>query len=289
MCSISERLALVDSHCHLDLPQFDVDRAAVIERARQAGVRWSVLPGIEPAQWANAQALAEQEADLYWAPGLHPNSADQWSAATAAQLREALTRPKVVALGEIGLDCHWKIVPPAVQQAAFEAQLALAAEAGLPVIIHCRDANVEVMKTLRGWVNGAAFRQSPLAKRPFTGVLHAFPGDLAMAEEAYAWNFVVGLGGPVTFKNAKALHTVAAGLRLDRLMLETDAPYLTPHPHRGTRNEPAYTELICRQIAALHNMAAAEVAAITTQVAVQFYRVPPVLPVTAAHPAIRQQ
>lgn len=114
------------------------------------------------------------------------------------------------------------------------------------------------MRTLRTWVNGAA-RQSPLAKWPFAGVLHAFPGDLAMAEEAYAWNFVVGLAGPVTFKNAKALHTLAAGLRLDRLMLETDAPYLTPHPHRGTRQRAGlYGADFCRRIAALHNMAAAE-------------------------------
>lgn len=268
---MSSILPLVDSHCHLDLPQFDDNRGEVLARARAVGVQALVIPGIDLPHIRQAQALAAAEADVYIAVGIHPNSSDGWTDEAAAEIRQLARAPKVVAYGEIGLDYHWDTVPRSQQQTAFEAQLDLAAELGLPVIIHSRDANEDVAATLAAWVKGAAFAASPLAARPFAGVLHAFSGDIALAQAAYEWNFVISLGGPVTFKNARALHALVPQLRLDRLMLETDAPYLTPHPHRGQRNEPAYVALVCEELARLAGVTPQAVAHTTTAVAQRFF------------------
>ncbi len=265
---------LVDSHCHLDLDQFDADRDAVLARAAAAGLRALINPGIDLAHSRAAIKLAQSIDGVYAAVGIHPTSSSDFTMAHIDALRALAAEEGVVAIGEIGLDFYWRDVPPAIQHEAFEAQLALAAELGLPVIIHSRDANDAVAKVLRKWVAGAHFRGSPLAQRPFAGVLHAFSGDAALAEEAYSWGFVLGLGGPVTFRNAHALHALAQELRPDRLMLETDAPYLTPHPHRGKRNEPAYVALVCAALAGLTGLAVDEVAARTTAVASTFYGLP---------------
>ena len=262
---------LVDSHCHLDLDLFDGDREDVIARAVTAGVRALVNPGIDLAHSRSAIALARRVPGVFAAVGIHPTSSGEFTQADIDSLRTLASEQGVVAIGEIGLDYYWKDVPPARQQAAFEAQLALAAELGLPVIIHSRDANDAVAATLRAWVAGTHFRTSALARRPYAGVLHAYSGDAALAEEAYGWGFVLGLGGPVTFRNAHALQALVPVLRLDRLMLETDAPYLTPHPHRGKRNEPAYVALVCGALAQLYALPEAEVAAATTAVAATFY------------------
>lgn len=264
---------LVDSHCHLDLEQFDADRSAVWARARAEGVGWLVIPGIDPAQNRQALALAKQQPGWYVAVGVHPNSAGAFDSAVLDEVRELAGYDKVVAIGEIGLDYYWNKVAPEQQRQAFVQQLDLAAELGLPVIIHSRDANADVADVLRAWVGSAHFRASPLAKRPFAGVLHAFSGDQALAEEAYGWNFVLSLGGPVTFRNAHALHALAPQLRLDRLMLETDAPYLTPHPLRGQRNEPARLALVVEQLSRLYGIAPALIAAATTGVAQRFFQV----------------
>ncbi len=262
---------LVDSHCHLDLQQFDADRAVVVANARAAGVKLIVNPGIDLDHCRCALTLADAIPELYVAVGIHPNSADQFDAATPDALRRLVEHPKVVAIGEIGLDFYWDTVAPAVQRQAFLRQLDLAAALGLPVIIHSRDANAAVAEVLRTWVASAAFKTSRLAQRPFAGVLHAFSGGLALAEEAYTWNFVLGLGGPATYRNARDLHALIPALRLDRLLLETDAPYLTPHPHRGQRNEPAYVGLVCAQVAQLCGVTPEVVAAETTATALRFY------------------
>jgi TatD DNase family protein len=262
---------LVDSHCHIDLQQFDADRADVLVRARAVGVALIVIPGIDLAQCRQALALVEETDWLYVAVGLHPNSAADFDDGTIDALRAMAAHRKVVALGEIGLDFYWDKATPDVQQRAFVRQLELAAELGLPVIIHSRNANAAVAEVLSSWVTSAAFAASPLAERPFAGVLHAFNGGLALAEQAYNWNFVLGLGGPVTFRNAHALRALVPALRLDRLMLETDAPYLAPHPHRGRRNEPAYIALVCEQLAQLYALPPAEIARRTTATALRFY------------------
>lgn len=264
---------LVDSHCHLDLNQFDADRDEAVERARRQGVRMIVNPGIDLDHCRRALALADRYPAVYAAVGFHPNSSNQYEPSKLTDLRALAAHPKVVAIGEIGLDYYWNKVDPAQQAIAFREQLDLAAELGLPVIIHSREANEDVAATLETWVESSAFRSSALARRPFAGVLHAFSGDLAWAQRAYDWNFVLSLGGPVTYKNARSLHALVPQLRLERLMLETDAPYLTPHPHRGERNEPGYVALIAAQMAALYGLSVTEIAAETSAVALRFYGV----------------
>lgn len=263
---------LVDSHCHLDLEHFAADRDEVLERARAAGVRAIVNPGLDVEGCRALLDLADATPELYAAVGVHPNSTAEFSLADVEALRALAGHPKVVAIGEIGLDYYWKKVDVPTQQDAFEQQLGLAAELGLPVIIHCRDANDDVAAVLRHWVGGAAFQSSSLAQRRLAGVLHAFPGDLALAEEAYGWGFVVGLGGPVTFRNARSLRDLVAQLRLDRMVIETDAPYLTPHPHRGERNEPAYVALVAQELAHLCSRTVDEVAQATTAVAAELFK-----------------
>lgn len=262
---------LVDSHCHLDLPHFDEDRDGVLERARAAGVGLIVIPGIDLEQCRGALALAESVPELCVAVGVHPNSSGDFSPGTVETLRELAAHPKVVAIGEIGLDYYWDRVTPERQAAAFQSQLDLAAALGLPVIIHNRDASEDVAATLERWVRSERFRLSPLAARPFAGVLHAFGGDLALAERAYGWNFLLGIAGPVTFKNARGMHALLPDLRQDRLLIETDAPYLTPHPYRGKRNEPAYVALVAEKIGELVGESSTAVAQRTGELARIFF------------------
>ena len=262
---------LVDSHCHLDLAHFDEDRAAVLERARAARIRRIVIPGIDVEQCRGALALAEQTPEIYVAVGVHPNSSGDFEAATVDELRQLAAHPKVVAIGEIGLDYYWDKATPAQQAVAFRAQLALAAALGLPVIIHNRDASDDVAAILEDWVQSADFRNSPLAIRPYAGVLHAFGGDVALAERAYSWNFLLGIAGPVTFKNARQMHELVPQLRADRLLIETDAPYLTPHPYRGKRNEPGYVALVAEKVAQLTATSLADVAQRTSALALAFF------------------
>ena len=258
---------LVDSHCHLDLEQFDADRAAVLERAQAQGVRMIVNPGIDLVHSQQAIALADLHPQVYAAVGIHPNSSADFSEQTLTKLSALAEHPKVVAIGEIGLDYHWETVSRPTQAQAFRAQLDLAAELGLPVIIHNREASTDLAQILDAWAASARTRNSPLAKRPFWGVLHAFSGDAALAQAAVSWNFAIGLGGPVTFKNAHDLHNLAPQLCLDHLLLETDAPWLTPHPFRGKRNEPAYVALVAARLAELLAVPVEEIAARTTAVA----------------------
>ncbi|MCY4412261.1 MAG: TatD family hydrolase [Caldilineaceae bacterium] len=258
---------LVDSHCHLDLEQFDADRAAVLERAQAQGVRMIVNPGIDLVHSQQAIALADLHPQVYAAVGIHPNSSADFSEQTLTKLSALAEHPKVVAIGEIGLDYHWETVSRPTQAQAFRAQLDLAAELGLPVIIHNREASTDLAQILDAWAASARTRNSPLAKRPFWGVLHAFSGDAALAQAAFSWNFAIGLGGPVTFKNAQDLHNLAPQLCLDHLLLETDAPWLTPHPFRGKRNEPAYVALVAARLAELLAVPVEEIAARTTAVA----------------------
>ena len=262
---------LIDSHCHLDLEQFDGDRDEVVARAAENGVRIIVNPGIELYHCRQAIALSERYSAVYAAVGIHPNSSADYSPALLKELREMAAHPKVVAIGEIGLDYYWDKATQEQQKRALRDQLALAAELGLPVIIHSRESNDDVAVELRNWVQSDAFKRSNLVHRPFAGVLHAFSGDSALAEEAYSWGFVLSLGGPVTFKNAHDLHELAPKLHLDRLMLETDAPFLTPHPHRGKRNEPGYVRLVCERLAELYEVPVQEIAARSTEVAKQFF------------------
>jgi TatD DNase family protein len=255
---------LVDTHCHLDLRQFDGDREKVIARAAAAGVRILVNPGIDPESCERAIALAERHAGIYAAVGVHPNECIGFDDSTLAALHRMASHPKVVAIGEIGLDYYWQRVPHEQQKSALRAQLELAGELGLPVILHSRESNPDLLCELSQW--GAAIRKKRGAAA-MIGVWHAFSGDVAEADAAYKLGLALGLGGPVTFPNARKLRELAPRLRLDRLLVETDSPYLTPHPHRGERNEPGYVPLVAQELAVLLDMTVDVVAEQTTAAA----------------------
>lgn len=281
-------MEFVDTHCHLDLKQFDPDREAVLERAAMAGVTRIINPAIDLDSCRRVLALADRYPEVYAAVGVHPNDCGEFDEDTVTALRDLAQHPKVVAIGEIGLDYYWERVPHAQQMRAFRAQLSLAAELGLPVILHARNPASGAMtctadllrEVTQGWSetrtlrrSGAGLTQaeSTAGDRRVAGVWHAFSGALQDAELACAAGLVLGLGGPVTFQNARRLQALVPQLPLDRLLLETDAPYLAPHPHRGQRNEPAYLPLIAADLAQLTGITASEVASHTTTTAAQCF------------------
>lgn len=253
---------LTDTHCHLDLPHFDSDREAVILRAREAGVGRMVIPGIDLAQSRRAVALAEQYPEIRVAVGVHPNDAQHFGENEIEELRELARHPKVDAIGEIGIDLHWKTTPLEQQQNAFRAQLRVATELNKPVIIHDREAHAEVLAVLRE------------AAPPAGVVLHSFSGDMALANEAVALGFYLGVDGPLTYKKNAGLRAIFAAVPLDRILIETDAPYLTPQKKRGARNEPAYVRWVAEQLAAVRGLTVTEVAQATTENATRFFRWP---------------
>jgi TatD DNase family protein len=245
-------MGLIDSHCHLDFPQFDADRDEVLARAVEAGVTAIINPGADLESSRRAVALAERYDNVYAAVGVHPHDASTLDPQVLAELRQLAAHPKVVAIGEIGLDYYRDLSPRPQQRAAFDAQLALAADLKLPVIVHQREAAADVSPTCVGDVL-AALRAWAAGSHP-GGVLHAFSGDEAMADEAVTLGFFIGLGGPLTYKNARRLPELVPHLPLDRLLLETDAPYLPPHPYRGQRNAPAYLVLVAQRLAELRGL-----------------------------------
>jgi TatD DNase family protein len=256
-------LILVDTHCHLNLPHFDADCDEVVARALAAGVTQVIVPGTDLPTSRRAVTLAEHYPAVWAAVGVHPNDAVSFSPGDLAELRALAAHPRVVAIGEIGLDLYWKTLPLEQQRAVFIAQLQLAAELGKPVIVHDREAHAAVMEALR-------------AHRPPAGaVLHAFSGDGAMAKAAAADEFYLGVDGPLTYKNNQALRAIFAAVPLERILLETDAPYLTPRPYRGRRNEPAYVRHVAETLAEIRHMTLEEVAQATTANAARLF--PPIL------------
>lgn len=263
---------LIDSHCHLALPDYDADRAAVLARARAAGVRAMIDIGIGPGSWERTLALAGREPDVWAALGLHPNDVTAFGLGALDHLPPLLARPRVVAVGETGLDYHWQRTPLPLQRQAFVAQLALARAHDLPVVIHCRDAYDDLLTLIAAEGSGTR------------GVLHCFGGTAAQATRALDLGYAISLGGPVTFKNAAGARAIAALVPADRLLLETDSPYLTPHPHRGRRNEPAYVALIATAVAAARGTTVAAVIEQTGRAAAALFRLPLVEADEAAAP-----
>jgi len=246
---------LTDTHTHLDFPEFDGDRERIIERALAAEVRAMINVGTDLASSQAAVALAEAYPQVYAAVGVHPHDARTMTGEMLEELSALAKHPKVVAVGEIGLDFYRDLSPRDQQRQVFEQQLALAREIGKPVIIHDREAHKEVMAILRRWAEGC---QQPV------GVLHCFSGDLAMAQEAIELGFYVSIAGPVTFQNAQRLRELVRQLPLEKLLIETDCPYLTPHPHRGKRNEPAYVKFVAQEVARIKGLSLEEVARLTS-------------------------
>ncbi len=263
--------ALVDTHCHLTDPVFTTDLPEVMASAQLQGVRRIVNIGTNLRDSRAGRELAQTLPQMYVSAGIHPNHSHLQPEDYLQQLESITRDPKVVALGEIGLDYHWDRAPKEQQVRIFREQLELAAQVGLPVVIHCREAMADVLQCLDGWIHSSSFVCSPLAFRPYAGVLHAFSGDVEDARKAREMNFLLGLGGPVTFKNAKALHALVPQLGLANLILETDAPYLSPHPYRGKRNEPSRISLIGARIAHLMGIPLEEVAVRTTANALSLF------------------
>ncbi len=237
-----------DTHAHLDQEEFDADRSAVIERAHQAGVELILAVGIDLASSRNTIRLAEDHVEIYAAVGIHANSAAQAGAEDWDQVVELAGHPRVVAVGETGLDRHWDYTPFAVQQEYFERHLSLASERNLPIVIHCRDAADDLMPMLR----------RAASRAPLRGIMHAFSGDVRMARECVELGLHISFAGNVTYKNKKFqdLRLAAEAVPADRLLIETDSPYLTPEPLRGRerRNEPAWIAHTAQCLAQLRGM-----------------------------------
>jgi len=251
-------MRLADSHCHLNLPEVEKDLPGVMARAADAGIEAVVVPGVDLASSRKAVELAERWPGVYAAIGVHPHRAASWSAAVLAEMRALMRSPRVVAIGEAGLDFYRNLSPRTAQIESFRRQLDLASECGLPVIVHSRSAWPEVHAELEAW----AARSGRSNGRP-RGVLHAFSGDLKDAQRAIALGFLLGVAGPVTYPKSDALRATLAGIPCDHLMIETDAPYLAPAPYRGRRNEPAYVVLVARGLATVLGLDAAELASRT--------------------------
>lgn len=233
---------LVDTHCHLNHEQFAEDSDEVIARAKAAGVERMIVVGFDLPSSEQALALADQYRELYAAVAVHPHDAKSYDQASEERLRELAQNPKAIAIGEIGLDYHYDFSPRDAQFAAFKAQLALAGQLRLPVIIHCREAYGDTLDILEQEMD-----------RSISGVMHCWGGDIAEAERALGLGMYLGIGGTVTFKNAENVRQAARLCPPNRLLLETDAPYLAPVPHRGKRNEPAFTALVAEKIAEIRN------------------------------------
>ena len=272
-------MILTDTHCHLDFHKFDEDRAAVIERAEKADLVRILIPALSVTSSLSAIKLAESHPMLYAAIGVQPNESLDSGTTCSIQphCAEVAANPKVAAIGEIGLDYYWEAAPHDHQQRVFRAQLDLAAELDLPVVIHLREKGDaaggpcadDAMSILEEWVAGLGSDKEALRKNP--GVLHSFSGSLETAQRAISLNFCIGITGPVTFKNANQKQEMVAQLPLEHLLIETDAPYLTPHPHRGKRNEPAFVYEIADKIAQLQSRNLEDVAAITTANAARLF------------------
>jgi len=265
---------LTDTHCHLDLEIFDSDREAVLERAVRDGIVRILIPSLNLFSSREVVKLAKSHPMLYAAVGVHPTEAGTWAKETSAELRyllEPSDTSKIVAIGEIGLDYYWDSAPHETQKNVLCAQLDLAAEAGLPVILHMRetkdapqgDCADNLLHILEEWCSELRSGKSPLADRP--GVLHSFSGSVEMARAAMLLGFCIGVTGSITFGNALRRQEIAAALPLDYILIETDAPFQAPHPYRGKRNEPTYVRLIADKIALLHSCSLERIAAVTSE------------------------
>ncbi len=277
-------MIFTDTHCHLDFHKFDPDRAAVLERAARAGVERILIPGLTPTSSLSAVKLAESHPMLYVAIGVHPTEASNVCGqrpdlppSALDQMRDLAQHPKVKAIGEIGLDYYWDAAPHDLQQRVLRAQLDLAAELGLPVVIHLREKGdaaegscaADLMNILEAWAAGLRSRNEALAERP--GVLHSFSGSLETARQAIRLGFYIGVTGPLTYPNAQTKREVIKLLPLERLLIETDAPFLPPASKRGKRNEPAFVLEIADKIAQLHSRSLEEVANMTSMNATQLF------------------
>jgi len=253
---------LSDSHAHLTLEHFDPDRDEVIARARAAGIERLVTVSSFIGDAAACAELAARHDFIHFTAGVHPHEAKSWTPAVAESIRQAAARPKAVAIGEIGLDYHYDFSPREDQRRAFREQIALARDLRLPIVIHTREAWDDTLLILR------EERASGMG-----GVFHCFSGGREEAARCLDLGFHLSFAGPLTFRNAGSLAEAAAFAPIDRLLCETDAPYLTPHPFRGRRNEPARVVHVVEKLAALKGLPPAQVAEATTRNLERVFRI----------------
>jgi TatD DNase family protein len=248
---------VIDSHCHLDNPQFDPDREAVIDRALAAGVERMVVIGTGegPPDLEAGIRLADRFPAIYATVGIHPHDAAKATAETYKRLQELLKHPKVIALGEIGLDYHYDHSPREVQRDVFLQQMMIAGEAGKPIVIHTREA----------WEDTLALLETYWRPRGLGGIMHCFSGNPDQAALCVDLGFHLSFGGIITFPKSVDIQQAARQAPSDRVLIETDAPYLAPVPHRGKRNEPAFITQTARKLAELRGVTPEEIARITTE------------------------
>ena len=259
----TEKISLIDTHCHLDMDAYREDLDAVVDRAAQAGISSIVTIGIDLESSRKAIDIAARHKSVYATIGIHPHDAEQATENDLIQLVELATHEKVVGYGEIGLDYAKLYSPKKRQQEIFHQQLALAKRLQLPVIIHDRDAHEDTLNILQ--------EHAPF---PRGGILHCFSGDLDFAKKILELKFYISIPGIVTFKNAMALQEVAEKIPLESMLLETDGPFLAPVPFRGKRNEPAYVRHTAEKVAELRQIAIADLAEVTSANARNIFALP---------------
>lgn len=245
---------LIDTHVHLNADHYDEDLEEVILRARDTGIEKMVVVGFDRKTIERTMKLIDRHADVYGVIGWHPVDAVDCTDEDLEWIEELSKHEKIVGIGETGLDYHWDKSPKDVQKELFRRQIALAKRVDLPIIIHNRESTEDCVEILKEEQAGE-----------IGGIMHAFSADENVADEVINMNFYISLGGPVTFKNAQLPKDIAVHVPLERLLVETDAPFLTPHPHRGKRNEPSYVKLIAEKIAELRDMPYESLAKATTE------------------------
>ena len=251
---------LFDTHAHLNAEEYKDDLEEVLARAQEAGVANMVVVGFDRPTIERAMELVERYDFLYASVGWHPVDAIDMTEEDLVWIERLTSHPKVVALGEMGLDYHWDKSPKDIQKEVFRKQIRLARKVKLPIIIHNREATADILEILK-----------EEKAEEVGGIMHCFSGSPEVARECVNMNFYISLGGPVTFKNAKKPKEVAAEVPLEKLLIETDCPYLTPHPFRGKRNEPGYVKLVAERIAEIKGLSYEEVAETTTKNAKKFF------------------
>jgi TatD DNase family protein len=254
---------LIDTHAHLDDARFDGDRDAMIARAREAGVEHLVTIGCDLTTSRAAVELADRYPFVYATVGVHPHEAKQIGDSWYDDLRRLAQHKKVVAYGEIGLDYHYNHSPPKLQRERFREQITLARDLRLPIVVHTREAQDDTITVLKE--ENAA---------DVGGVFHCFSGDARLAKDALDLGFLLSFSGVITFQNATMLRDIVKTVPMDRILVETDSPYLTPAPHRGKRNEPAHVRLVAEKIAAIQGMTADQIAELTSQNARRVFKIP---------------
>jgi len=254
-------MPLIDSHAHLDLPEFKHDLDAVLQRAQDSGVDSIITVGIGMHECRQALELASRYPFMHATLGIHPHNATELDRAALDFIEKNAANPKVVALGEMGLDYFRNLSPREAQRSCFRAQLSLARSLKLPVVIHDRDAHDETLEILR-----------QEKAHDMGGVLHCFSGDRAMAFACIDMGFYISIPGTVTFKSAQVIQDVVKNVPLEHLLIETDCPFLTPVPYRGRRNEPSYVGLVAQKIADIRQVSFDEVAQVTSDNALNLFR-----------------